>query len=110
MEELDIEGLATHDGPGSCVDDPRGRGEAWIGVRVGRAMEPRNVSFGVPTLCKERKATLSAALIASRRRAPRGPRTRACTEPPYVRTGRSHPRPPRLISRRAAQGTRKAEA
>ena len=42
MEELYIEGLATHDGPESCVDDPRGRGEALTGVRAGRAIEPRN--------------------------------------------------------------------
>jgi hypothetical protein len=42
MEEPDAEGLAPHGGPGPCVDDPRGRGEAWVGVRVGRAIEPRN--------------------------------------------------------------------
>src|SRR5260370_21980423 len=42
MEEPDTEGLAPHGGPGPCVDDPRGRGEAWVGVRVGRAIEPRN--------------------------------------------------------------------
>jgi len=28
MEELYVEGLATRDGPESCVDVPRGRGEA----------------------------------------------------------------------------------
>ena len=27
MEELYVEGLATHDGPESCVDVPRGRGD-----------------------------------------------------------------------------------
>jgi hypothetical protein len=42
MEEPDAEGLAPHGGPGPCVDVPRGRGEAWVGVRVGRAIEPRN--------------------------------------------------------------------
>jgi hypothetical protein len=45
MEEPDAEGLAPHGGPGPCVDDPRGRGEAWVGVRVGRAIEPRNHIF-----------------------------------------------------------------
>jgi hypothetical protein len=44
MEEPDAEGLAPHGGPGPCVDVPRGRGEAWVGVRVGRAIEPRNHS------------------------------------------------------------------
>src|SRR5664280_3037651 len=42
METLYIEGVATHDGPESCVDDPQGRGEALTGGRVGRAIEPRN--------------------------------------------------------------------
>ena len=42
MEELYVEGLATHGGPESCVDDPRGRGEALTGARAGRAIEPRN--------------------------------------------------------------------
>ena len=42
MEEFYIEGLAPHGGPELCVDVPRGRGEALVGVRVGRAMEPRN--------------------------------------------------------------------
>ena len=42
MEELYVEGLATRDGPESCVDDPRGRGEALTGVRAGRAIEPRS--------------------------------------------------------------------
>ena len=42
MEELYIEGVATHDGPELCVGDPQGRSEALAGVRAGRAMEPRN--------------------------------------------------------------------
>ena len=42
MEELYAEGLATHGDPESCVDDPRGRGEALTGARAGRAIEPRN--------------------------------------------------------------------
>ena len=50
MEVLCAEGLATHGGPESCVDDPRGRGEALTGVRAGRAIEPRNREFRVPTL------------------------------------------------------------
>ena len=50
MEELYVEGLATHGGPESCVDDPQGRGEALTGVRAGRAIEPRNGNIGVPTL------------------------------------------------------------
>jgi RNA-directed DNA polymerase len=44
MRELYIEGVATHDGPESCVGVREGDGEALTGVRVGRAIEPRNQS------------------------------------------------------------------
>jgi hypothetical protein len=70
MEELYVEGLATRDGPESCVASCKGRGEALTGVRAGRAIEPRNVSSGVLTLFEKRKATSLAALA----RAVRGPR------------------------------------
>ena len=79
MEELYVEGLATHGGPESCVDDPRGRGEALTGARAGRAVEPRNQRSGVPTLSRLWKATLLAALS----RAVSGPR--AVWEPGHVR-------------------------
>ena len=62
MEELYVEGLATHGDPESCVDDLRGRGEALTGARAGRAIEPRNQGIGVPTSCLWRKATLHSAL------------------------------------------------
>jgi len=83
MEELYAEGPATHGGPEPCVDVPRGRGEALVGARAGRAIEPRNEGFGVPTLSKGRKATLSAALS----RAVGGPR--AVGEPWHVRNLRA---------------------
>ncbi|MDQ1250692.1 MAG: hypothetical protein QG597_5072 [Actinomycetota bacterium] len=79
MEELHVEGLATHDGPQPCVDDPRGRGEALAWARAGRAIEPRNERIGVPTLSKEWKATPLVALS----RAARGPRV--VGEPRHVR-------------------------
>ena len=79
MEELYAEGLATHDDPESCVDDPRGRGEALTGARAGRAIEPRNQGIGVPTSYLWRKATPHTALS----RAACGPR--AVEEPWHVR-------------------------
>jgi hypothetical protein len=42
MRELYIEGVATHDGPESCVGVREDAGEALTGVRAGRAIEPRN--------------------------------------------------------------------
>ena len=38
----DIEGVAIHDGPESCVGVREGDGEALTGVRAGWAIEPRN--------------------------------------------------------------------
>ena len=42
MEELYVEGVATHDGPEPCVGVREGTGEASVGARAGRAIEPRN--------------------------------------------------------------------
>jgi hypothetical protein len=79
MEELYVEGPATHGDPESCVDVPRGRGEALTGARAGRAIEPRNSRFGVPTLFPRWKATPLTALS----RGVGGPR--AVGEPWHVR-------------------------
>ncbi len=40
MEEPYIEGVATHDGPESCVGFREEVGEALTGVRIGWAIEP----------------------------------------------------------------------
>jgi len=79
MEELYVEGLATRGGPESCVDVPRGRGEALTGARAGRAIEPRNQQSGVLTLSRRWKAIPQPALS----RAVWGPR--AVREPGHVR-------------------------
>ena len=42
MKETYIEGVASHDGPESCIGAREGDGEALTGVRAGRDMEPRN--------------------------------------------------------------------
>src|SRR5215470_14020122 len=42
MRESDPEGLATHGGPESCAGVREDVGEALTGVRIGRAIEPRN--------------------------------------------------------------------
>ena len=99
MRELYVEGPATHGGPESCVDVPRGHGEALTGARAGRAIEPRNQRSGVPTLSRLRKATP----LAARSRAVSGPR--AVKEPGHVRNLHARepgePVPVRLADHRA---------
>ena len=110
MQELYVEGVATHDGPESCVGVREGVGEALTGGRVGQAIEPRNQQFGVPTLFKGRKATSLRALGASPQGIPRGRRTRACTRV-SMRENREGPcLPVQAVTGRAVQGTRKRYA
>jgi len=45
MKESDIEGVAIHGGPESCVGVRKGGGEALTGARAGWAIEPRNQGF-----------------------------------------------------------------
>jgi RNA-directed DNA polymerase len=104
MEELYVEGLATHGGPESCVASRKGRGEALTGARIGRAMEPRNVSSGVLTLSKRRKATPWAALARAAQGPARSGNQGMCGT--FMRENRESPcLPVRLVSGRAVQGT-----
>jgi hypothetical protein len=93
MEESDIEGLATHDGPESCAGVREDVGEALAGGVQAGLLSREITEIGVPTLFVRRKATPRATLHASRPRTPRGRRTRACTQVPCARTGRAHRRP-----------------
>jgi hypothetical protein len=95
MEELYVEGLATHGGPESCVDDPRGRGEALTGVRAGRAIEPRNGNPGCPRCLNggRQHCWRRYARVAS------GPRV--VVEPGIVRTLHARERGAPMPARRA---------
>ena len=105
MRTLYIEGVATHGGPESCVDDLRGRGEALTGVRAGRAMEPRNQLDRGADAVFEVEGNTAGGVCASRQRAPRGRRTRACASV-FMRENREIPcSPVVLIMGRAVQGT-----
>lgn len=46
MKEPHIEGVATHDGPESCVDSRKGVGEALTGVRVGEVLSREIIPSG----------------------------------------------------------------
>ena len=89
MEESDIEGVAIHGGPESCVGVREGVDEVLTGGHVGGAIEPRNPwSRGADVVVKA-EGNIVGSAIASCRRTPRGQRTQACVETPSARTGRS---------------------
>src|SRR6266508_1887709 len=100
--ELCIEGVAIHGGPESCAGVREGVGEALAGVRVGRAIEPRNQRFGVPTPYNWVEGNIVGLVFASGRRTPRGLRTCACAESPCARTGRPDGRLSALMMPRPA--------
>ncbi len=92
MKESDIEGVAIHDGPESCVVVCEGGGEALTGVHVGGAIEPRNPwSRGADVVVKA-EGNIGDSVIASCCQTPRGQRTQACVETSSARTGRSRGR------------------
>jgi len=108
MEELYAEGLASHGGPGPCVDDPRGRGEALAGVRAGRAIEPRNQDLRGADAVQEVEGNIVGGVIASRQRAPRGHWNQGMYGT-SMRENRESPCPPvRLVSGAGCSGNAKA--
>ena len=46
MKESYGEGIASHTGPESCLDDPRGRGEALTGESAGGLLSSENTKAG----------------------------------------------------------------
>lgn len=101
MEELYIEDVASHGGPESCVDDPRGRGEALTGARAGRAIEPRNPNPGCRhcpksgrQYCWQRYRELWAGPARSENHGMYGT---------FMRENREIPRPPVRVDHRAGR-------
>src|SRR3954449_5095597 len=64
------EGVANHIGPESCVECPRGTGEALTGVRAGQPLSGER-SSGVPMLSDRQKATRRGAIMRVPRPTPR---------------------------------------
>jgi hypothetical protein len=104
MRESDIEELAIHGGPEPCAVVCEGGGEASVGVRVGWAIEPRNLLVRGADVVLQAEGNTDDGAFASRRRIPRGRRTCACAESPDARTGRSHDHPPVLMVGRVVRG------
>jgi len=102
MEELYVEGLATHGGPELCVDDSRGRGEALAGARAGRAIEPRNQILRGADAVQEAEGNIPGGAIASRLGDPA-----RSWEPGHVRNLHARepgePAPARLADHRAGR-------
>jgi hypothetical protein len=105
MEELYIEGLAIHDGPESCVGDPRGRSEALTGVRAGWPLSLVINRSGVPTLFFDAEGNTGGGAFASRSSDPAGSKN-PCMRviSPGARTGRSHGHPSVVMVGRVARG------
>jgi RNA-directed DNA polymerase len=104
MRTPDIEGVAIHDGPESCIGVCEGEGEALTGVRAGQPLSREITASGCRRRLTRRKATSPVALARAARWTSRGLRTCACTESFRARTGRSRCSPVRLIMGQAAQG------
>jgi len=110
MRELYIEGVATHDGPESCVVAREGAGEALTGVRAGGAIEPRN------RLLRGADAVHTSGRPHRRQRQRELPPDPARSENPgmhgiSMRENREvPPLPVRLITGRAAQGRPRPQA
>jgi RNA-directed DNA polymerase len=105
MEEPCVEGVATRDGPESCVVAREGGGEALTGVRAGRDIEPRNPldrgADAVDRSGRPHRQERYRELLADPARS-----KTPCMCGISMRENREVPCPPaRVITGRAAQGT-----
>ena len=110
MRTPDIEGVATRDGPESCVAAREGGGEALTGVRAGRVIEPRNPldrgADAVDRSGRPHRLQRYRELLADPARS-----KTPCMCGISVRENREVPCPPaRVITGRAAQGTLRRHA
>ena len=78
MRTLYTEGLAIHDGPESCVGDPRGRSEALTGVHAGRLLSLEMGLFGVPTRSETTEGNTAGGVFREPSADPAGSESPAC--------------------------------
>jgi hypothetical protein len=110
MKELCVEGLASHDDPGSCAGVREGAGEALAGVRAGGAIESRNVDVrGADAVSlsgrqhrRQRHRELAAGPARSENLCMRGTSGRENRQIPWLPVG--------VIAGRAAQGRLRLQA
>jgi len=90
MKESDVEGVASHHGPGSCVGGGNAAGEAWTGVRAGQPLSSEiKQCSGVPTTFRCWEGHVDRRERRERRPDPTESKTLACAEALCTRTGRS---------------------
>ena len=109
MKETYIEGVASHDGPESCVGPREGDGEALTGVRAGRDIEPRNhIDRGADAVHRSGRQH-----DQERQREPLSDPARSkapCMRGLSVRENREVPWFPALMARRDAEGRPRPQA
>jgi len=65
MKESHIEGLATHNGPESCIHNRKGMYGAMAGVHAGRVLSRETKANRVPTLFKQAEGNTNICKMAS---------------------------------------------
>jgi hypothetical protein len=88
-----IEEVAIRGGPDHALATREGAAKRWIGVHAGRLLSLEISESGVPTWSDTTEGNIAGGVIASRRWAPRGRRTRACVRSPHAEN-REGPRSP----------------
>ena len=89
MQESHSEGVANHTDPELCVASRKAGDEALAGARAGWVLSPESTLNGVPTPSPHAEGHTLSIGNARWAGTPRGRRSRACTETPRTRTGRS---------------------
>jgi hypothetical protein len=99
-----VEDLANHDGPESCVGDPRGRSEALTGVHAGwlLSLEMEDVQ-GADALAMAEGNTAGGVMRAVSGPCGVGEPVHAC-DLFMLRTGRSHGHPSVVMVGRVVRG------
>ena len=88
MQESHSEGLAIHAGHESCLDNPRGCGEALTVVRTGGLLNSEITQSRMRTPWPEWERNNRRRAMGERRRNPAESENLACTETPRTGIGR----------------------
>jgi hypothetical protein len=87
------EGVASHTGPDACVDDPRGRGEALTGERIGQPLSRESEFIPEADAVPCAEGNIGGSVNASVPWFRRGRLTLACAEASRTGIGRTRDRP-----------------